>query len=48
MTGPSAALIVGWLDQRTAKTLMRALNMIVGDVFANEFSQVRLTQRDNA
>ncbi len=26
---------------------MRALNMIVSDVLANEFSQVRLTQRDN-
>ena len=26
---------------------MRALNMMVSDVFANEFSQVRLTQRDN-
>ena len=41
-------MIVGRLDKRTAKTLMRALNMIVSDVFADEFSQVRLTQRDDA
>ncbi len=27
---------------------MRALNMIMSDVFADEFSQVCLTQRDNA
>jgi len=41
-------VIVGRLDKRTAETLMRALNMIVIHVLADEFSQVRLTQRDDA
>ena len=43
----TCSLIVGWLDQRAAETLMRALNMIVSDVLADELSQVRLTQRDD-
>ncbi len=33
------------MDERTAKALMRALYVVVGDVLADEFSQVRLTQR---
>ncbi len=41
-------MIVGRLDKRTTKTLMRALNMIVNHVLADEFSQVRLTQRNNS
>jgi hypothetical protein len=41
-------VIVGRLDERTAKALMRALCMVVSYVLANEFSQVRLTQRDDA
>ncbi len=41
-------VIVGRLDKRTAKTLMRALCMVVSHVLADEFSQVRLTQRDDA
>ncbi len=30
-------VIIGRLDKHTAKTLVRALNMIVSDVLANEF-----------
>ena len=41
-------MIVGRLDKRTAKTLMRALYMVVSHVLADEFSQVRLTERDDA
>ena len=41
-------VIVGRPDERTAKTLMRALCMIVSHVLVDEFSQVRLAQRDNA
>ena len=41
-------MIVGRLDKRTTKTLMRALCMVVIHVLADEFSQVRLTQRDDA
>ncbi len=36
------------MNQRAAKALMRALYMVVGNVLVDEFSQVRLTQRDNA
>ena len=36
------------MNQRAAKALMRALYMVVGNVLADEFSQVRLTQRDDA
>jgi hypothetical protein len=39
---------IGRLDKRTAKTLMRALCVVVSHVLADEFSQVRLTQRDDA
>jgi hypothetical protein len=39
---------VGRLDQRTVKTLMRALYVVMNHVLADEFSQVRLTQRDDA
>ena len=38
-------MILGWLDQRATKALMRALYVVVGDVLVDEFSQVRLTQR---
>ena len=41
-------MIVGRLDKRTAKTLMRALYVVVSHVLADEFSQVRLTERDDA
>jgi hypothetical protein len=41
-------VIVARLDKRTAKTLMRALRVVVSHVLADEFSQGRLTQRDNA
>jgi hypothetical protein len=41
-------VIGGRLDKRTAETLMRALNMIVSHVLADEFPRVRLTQRDNS
>jgi hypothetical protein len=41
-------VIVERLDKRTAQTLMRALYVVVRDVLADEFSQVRLTQRDDA
>jgi hypothetical protein len=41
-------VIVGRLDQRTAKTLVRALCIIVSHILADEFSQMRLTQRDDA
>ncbi len=40
--------IMGRLDQRTTKALMRALYVVVGDVLADEFSQVRLAKRDDA
>ncbi len=42
------SVIVGRLDKRTAKTLMRALCVVVSQVLADEFSQVRLTERDDA
>jgi hypothetical protein len=32
------SLIVGWLEKRSAKSLMRALYVVVGDVLADEFS----------
>jgi len=38
--------IVGRLKERTTKTLMRALCMVMRHVFANPFSQVRLTRRE--
>ena len=41
-------VIVGRLEQRTIKALMRALDMVMNHVLADEFSQVRLTQRDDA
>ena len=41
-------MIIARLDQHTAKTLMRALCVVVSHVLADEFSQVRLTQRDDA
>ena len=41
-------VIIGRLDKHTAKALMRALCMVMSDVLADEFSQVRLTQRDDA
>ncbi len=41
-------VIVGRLDKRTAKTLMWALDVVMSDVLADEFSQVRLTERDDA
>jgi len=40
--------IVGRLDKRTAKTLMWALYVVVSHVLADEFSQVCLTERDDA
>ena len=42
------SVIVGRLDQRTAKALMRALRVVVSHVLADKFSQMRLTQRDDA
>ena len=39
-------MIVGRLDKRTAKALMRALYIVVSHVLADELSQVRLTERD--
>jgi len=33
-----ACLIVSWLEKRSANTLMRALNMVMGDVLAQELS----------
>jgi len=44
----TCSLIVGWMNQRPAKVLMRALYVVVGNVLVDEFSQVRLTQRDDA
>jgi len=41
-------VIVGRLDQRTVKTMMRAFYLAMSHVLADEFSQVRLTQRDDA
>jgi hypothetical protein len=41
-------VIVGRLDKRTAKTFMRALYMVVSHVLTDEFSQVRLAERDDA
>jgi hypothetical protein len=41
-------VIVGRLDQRAAETLVRALCMIVSHILADEFSQMRLTKRDDA
>ncbi len=41
------SVIVGRLDKRTAKTLTRALYVVVSHVLADEFSQVRLTERDD-
>ena len=41
-------MIVGWVDQRGTKALMRALCVVVSHVLADEFSQVRLTERDDA
>ena len=38
-------MIVGRQDKRTAKTLMRALCLVVIHVLANELSQMRLTKR---
>jgi hypothetical protein len=39
---------VGRLDQPPVKALMRALYVVMNHVLADEFSQVRLTQRDDA
>ena len=41
-------VIVGWLDQRTVKTLMRALYVVMNHVLADEFSEVRLAGWDDA
>jgi hypothetical protein len=41
-------VIVGRLDQPSVKALMRALYVVVSHVLADEFSQVHLTQRDDA
>ena len=42
------SVIVGRLDQRAVKALMRTLSVVMSHVLANEFSQVRLAQRDHA
>jgi hypothetical protein len=39
---------VGRLDQVAVKALMRAFHVVMSHVLADEFSQVRLTQRDGA
>ncbi len=41
-------VIGGRLNKRTAETLMGTLCVVVSHVRADEFSQVRLAQRDNA
>jgi hypothetical protein len=36
---------VSWLNQPSAKALMRALDVVVKHVFSDELSQVRLAER---
>jgi hypothetical protein len=43
-----SSVTIGLLDQPLVKTLMRAIDMVLTHVLADEFSQVRLAQRDDA